>query len=124
MPQQCVNNALCRCTFGGAPSALGVLPTARTMSSNQPVATIMDHKPFLNIRPFPPCNAPSNPTNWKGPVFTPGPCIPVTPAPWVPGAPTHLVGNMPALNNTSTLMCIWGGVISVTFAGQVTEMIP
>jgi hypothetical protein len=124
MALHCVNNAICKCSFGGAPSALGVLPTNRTLSSNQPVATIMDHIPFVNIRPFPPCNAPSNPTNWKGPVFTPGPCVPVTPAPWVVGSPTVLVGNIPALNNTSTLMCTWGGVISVAFAGQATEMIP
>ena len=45
-------------------------------------------------------------------------------APWVPGAPTVLLGNMPALDDTSKLMCTWGGVISVAFPGQVTEQIP
>ena len=124
MPNQCVNNAVCKCTFGGAPSSLGVLPTTMTMSGNQPVATITDFVPFLNIRPFPPCNSPSNPTNWKGPVFTPGPCVPITPAPWAPGSPTVLIGGVPALNDTSKLMCTWGGVISVNFAGQVGEKIP
>lgn len=124
MAQHCVNNAVCQCSFGSAPSSLGVLPTKMTMSGNQPVATILDNIPMVNIGPFSPCNAPSNPTNWKGPVFTPGPCVPITPAPWAPGSPTVLIGGVPALNDTSKLMCAWGGVISVTFAGQVGEMIP
>nr|HMQ13462.1 PAAR-like protein [Candidatus Competibacter phosphatis] len=46
------------------------------------------------------------------------------PAPWVVGSPTVLLGNMPALNNTSTLMCMWAGVITVLQPGQFTEMIP
>jgi hypothetical protein len=57
-------------------------------------------------------------------VLTPMPCVPVIPAPWVPGAPTVLVANMPALNNTSKLMCAWAGVISISLPGQFTEMIP
>jgi len=58
-------------------------------------------------------------------VLTPILCIPVAPAPWVRSAPTMLLlTNMPALNNTSTLMCTWGGVIQVVYPGQVTEQIP
>ena len=55
-------------------------------------------------------------------VLTPMPCIPVTTA-WVPGSATVLVGNMPALNSTSKCMCNWGGVIQVTYPGQVTTSI-
>ena len=51
------------------------------------------------------------------------PCIPVTPAPWVPGAVNVLVCNAPALDNTSLLMCQWGGVISFASPGQFTEQI-
>ena len=48
----------------------------------------------------------------------------MTVAPWAPGAATVLLANMPALDDTSTLMCTWGGVIKVNFAGQATEQIP
>ena len=34
-------------------------------------------------------------------VFTPMPCIPVTAAPWAPGAVGLTINNMPALNVTS-----------------------
>jgi hypothetical protein len=57
-------------------------------------------------------------------VLTPMPCIPVTVASWVPGAPTVLLGGKPALDNTCQLMCMWGGVIQVTVPGQFTEQIP
>src|SRR5215471_3490 len=57
-------------------------------------------------------------------VLTPIPCMPVIPAPWTPGALTVMLGNMPALDNTSICMCAWGGVISITFPGQVTVMEP
>jgi hypothetical protein len=32
--------------------------------------------------------------------------------------------NTPALDNTSKLMCIWGGVIEFVLPGQFTHMIP
>jgi hypothetical protein len=35
--------------------------------------------------------------------------VPVTPAPWVPGAPMTMINGAPALTNTSTCMCTWGG---------------
>jgi hypothetical protein len=35
-----------------------------------------------------------------------------------------LIAHMPALNDTSKCMCMWAGVISITFPGQVTTDIP
>jgi hypothetical protein len=52
------------------------------------------------------------------------PCVPVTSAPWVTGAPTVLIGDVPALNDSSKLTCNWGGVIQITFAGQATVQVP
>jgi len=52
------------------------------------------------------------------------PCIPNTTTPWSPGAPTMMLANQPALDDTSILNCMWGGVIKVNFAGQATEQIP
>nr|BFE96331.1 hypothetical protein GCM10020185_68670 [Pseudomonas brassicacearum subsp. brassicacearum] len=53
------------------------------------------------------------------------PCIPATAAPWIPGgAPTLLLGNMPAIDANSTLMCTWAGVIKIVVPGQVQMLIP
>lgn len=129
MPQHVCSGAMLQCTFGLAPSTLMVLPVNRMMTSYMPAANIMDHVPMVNIMPFGACTSIANPTVASATaaamgVLTPMPCIPVTPAPWVPGAPTVLLGNMPALNNTSKLMCTWLGVISVVSPGQFTEQIP
>lgn len=120
--------ALCQCSFGAAPSSLQVLPQNKTMTT-QPIANIMDHKPMVNIMPFGMCSSMANPqvaaaTAAAMGVLTPQPCVPNTASPWVPGSPTVLVGNQPALNNNSKLMCSWGGVIQITQPGQVSIMVP
>jgi hypothetical protein len=48
----------------------------------------------------------------------------VTAAPWMPGAPTVLIANLPALNDCSKCMCTWGGVIEITNPGQTSTDIP
>ncbi len=121
--------ATLKCSFGVAPSSLLVLPLNRTLVSNMPAANIMDNKPFVNILPFAMCQSLANPmvaaaTAAAFGVLTPMPCIPVTVAPWVPGSPTVLIGNMPALNNSSKLMCSWAGIIEVLVPGQFTTMVP
>ena len=120
--------ATLQCSFGATPSTLVVLPVNRTLTQT-PDANIMDHVPMVNIMSFGPCSAPANPAVIAATAAalgtpTPAPCIPATPAPWVPGAPTVLIANMPALDNTSKLMCIWGGVIQVQNPGQTTVEIP
>lgn len=129
MPKQVVNGALLQCSFGAAPSSLGVLPTNMVNVGGMPAANIMDHKPMMNIKPFGACSSITNPmvaaaTAAASGVLTPQPCIPNTIAPWFPGSPTVLIGNMPALNDTSKCMCLWLGVISVSYAGQSTTDIP
>jgi len=129
MPQHVCMGAMMMCTFGVAPSSLVVLPTNKMITSDVPAANIMDHIPMTNIMPFGMCQSPSNPTVAAATaaalgVLTPMPCVPATPAPWVTGAPTVLLGNMPALDNVSQLMCIWGGVITFTDAGEETVEIP
>ena len=128
MPIQVVNGAMMMCTCGMAPSTLIVLPVNRTMVGGVPAANIMDHIPVVNIPPFGMCISPTNPTVAAATtaalgVLTPMPCVPVTPAPWMPGSPTVPIGNMPALNNTSTCMCTWTGVISITQPGQVQTQV-
>lgn len=128
MPNQCCMGAQMKCSFGMAPSVL--VPTFKPIqTSNMVAANIMDHQPIVNIPPFGMCQSLANPTVAAATAaalgaLTPMPCIPNTPAPWVPGAPTVLLANFPALNNTSKLMCIWGGVIEFVSPGQTTHLIP
>jgi hypothetical protein len=120
--------AMTRCSFGIAPSVLNVMPQNKTMTS-MPLANIMDNKPLVNIMPFGMCQSMANPTVAAATaaalgVLTPMPCVPVVAGPWAPGSPTVLVANQPALNNSSQCFCTWGGVINISFAGQVTIQIP
>lgn len=107
-----------------APSVLNVLPAARVMSS-MALATIMDQVPMVNIQTFGMCSSMANPTVAAATAaafgaLTPMPCVPIIPAPWTPGSPTVLIGGKPALNNSSRLMCAYGGVISITNPGNIT----
>ncbi|MEO8523088.1 MAG: DUF4280 domain-containing protein [Caldimonas sp.] len=129
MPNHVCMGAMLQCSFGVAPSSLVVLPKNKVLTSYVPAANIMDNIPMVNIMPFGMCQSPSNPvvaaaTAAALGVLTPMPCIPATTAPWAPGAATVLLANMPALDDVSTLMCMWGGVIKVNSAGQTTEQIP
>lgn len=128
MAQQVCMGASLQCSFGAAPSSLVVLPVNRVLTGT-PDANIMDNKPIVNILPFGVCSSLANPTVASATsaamgVLTPMPCVPNTPAPWMPGAPTVLLANMPTLNSTSKCMCMWGGVIQITYAGQATVMTP
>ncbi|RZJ07408.1 MAG: DUF4280 domain-containing protein [Rubrivivax sp.] len=129
MPQHVCTGAMLACTFGVAPSTFNVLPKNKMMTSNMAAANIMDNIPMVNIPPFGMCSSPTNPTVAAATaaalgVLTPMPCIPVFPGPWVPGAPTVMLGNLPVLNNTSKLMCAYAGVVSISMPGQMTEMVP
>lgn len=129
MGQQVVMGAMMTCSFGMAPSSLMVMPANRVMVNNMPAANIMDNKPMVNILPFAMCQSLANPTVAAATaaalgVLTPMPCVPVTAAPWAPGAPTVMIANMPALNNDSKCLCNWGGMIAFSMAGQFTTMIP
>jgi hypothetical protein len=117
-----------QCSFGTAPSSMVVLPANKVLATTMPAANIMDNKPMVNILPFAMCTSMANPTVASATaaamgVLTPMPCIPNTTAPWTPGKPTVLIGNMPIINNTSKLMCMWGGVIQVVNPGQTKVMV-
>ena len=134
MALQVCMGAMLQCSFGTAPSALIVTPENKVVTMT-PDANIMDHKPIKNIVSFAMCTTQSNPavaaatsaaTAAAAGVYTPtpAPCVPATASPWTPGAATVLIGNQPALNDTSTLTCSYGGVITVKSAGQTTVQIP
>lgn len=125
MANAVTNGSMLQCSMGMAPVPLIVLPVNRVLAGGQPMANIMDNKPFVNIAPFGMCNSPANPAviaaraaAFGAPV--PGPCVPATAAPWAPGMPTVLVGGAPGLNSTSKCMCAWTGVIQVTTTPAMT----
>ena len=128
MGQLVCAGALLQCSFGAAPAPLAVLPVSG-VTTGAPDATIMDNQPIANIAPFGVCISLANPavaaaTAAAMGVLVPLPCMPVTPAPWAPGSPTVLLGNVPALNSASKLMCAYGGVIAISMPGQTTVAIP
>jgi hypothetical protein len=128
MPNQVCTGATMLCTFGAAPSNFIATPRP-VVTSNMVAGNIMDHIPIANVPPFGMCSSLANPTVASATAaalgaLTPMPCVPVLPAPWVPGAPTVLIANIPALDDTCKLMCMWAGQISLTFAGQATHQIP
>lgn len=121
--------AMMQCSMGMAPSSLVVLPKNLVFTDQVPDANIMDNIPMVNIMPFGMCMSLANPTVAAATaaalgVLTPMPCIPNTPAPWVTGAPTVLLGNFPTLDNVSKLMCIWAGVIQFVTPGEFTVTVP
>ena len=129
MALQVVNGAILQCSFGAAPAPMTELPVHRVWAGTQPAANITDHVSMVNIPSFGMCSCPGNPavasaTTAAAGVLTPMPCVPATVSPWVPGSPTVPMDFQPALNDTSTCVCTYGGVVSVTMAGQQTDFIP
>ncbi len=125
MANPVVNGAMCTCSFGAAPCVLPVTSQQTVLTCGVPQATILDNK----LPTFGMCSCPANPTVAAATaaalgVLTPMPCVPLAPAPWAPGAPTVLVGGQPLLNNTSKLLCGYGGVIQVTMTPALTVQTP
>lgn len=131
MVSHVVNTAVIRCSCAMPPGTapLAVLPLHRMLSSQQPAANIMDHKPMVNIPSFGMCASPSSPgviaaTSAAAGTFTPIPCIPKTVSPWTAGATTVILDQAPVLDDISVCPCLDGGTVSVVYAGQATEWVP
>lgn len=127
MPKYVCMGAVLKCSFGLAPSSLMVVTPPRPMIQNKLKANIMDNKPMMNILPFGMCNSMANPmvvaaTSAAMGVLTPMPCIPVLPAPWIPGG-KEMVANFPALVDNCKLMCAYGGSIEIKFPGHTENTI-
>lgn len=114
------------CSMGMTPGTLNVLPINRVTFENKPAANIQDKVPFLNIAPFGLCNSLANPitaaqTAAALGVLTPGTCTPLVPGPWMPGAIKTKIANQPALTDSSTCVCAYGGQIKVTVGQAFRE---
>ena len=119
-----VTRATTLCTMGLAPGNLIATSQVMTLIGGKPAATIADTAPILNVAPCGMCTSLANPTVASATaaalgVLTPMPCVPSPVGTWVCGC-TTLVGGKPALTNDGTLMCAYGGTISVLNPGQTT----
>lgn len=128
MPMQVCTGAQMTCSFGAAPSVFSASSTD-VMTTSMPAGVIMDHVPMKNVPSFGMCTSEANPAVAAATAAalgtpTPSACVPVLPAPWVPGVPTVLIDNQPALDNTCKLMCAFGGVVTFVTPGQFTHQIP
>lgn len=107
-----VDGAVLKCIAGSAPSKLTVTTDPFTQIEHALVATIFDNQPVVNVKPFGAC------------AILGGPCVPVTPIPWVPGATGILLASpFPLLSADSLLPCAIGGIIQITSAGQSTTFV-
>ena len=128
MANPVVQTATCTCSFGAAPAVLTVTSQQTVSICKMPAATIQDGAALSNVPTFGMCSNPANPTVAAATaaamgVLTPMPCVPATVA-WTPGCPTVMVCKRPLLNNTSKLMCSYGGVIQVTMTPAMTVKVP
>ncbi|HJC01184.1 MAG TPA: DUF4280 domain-containing protein [Candidatus Flavonifractor merdavium] len=128
MANPMVQTAQCTCSFGMAPATLLVTSQMTVTMGGMPAATIMDGAAMSNIPTFGMCTNPANPAVAAATAAalgtpTPAPCLPVTVS-WMPGCPTVMVCGKPLLNNTSKLMCSYGGVIQPMVTPAVTVSTP
>jgi len=127
MPQLATTGALAKCIFGVAPGPLNFLPSYK-VTATTPAGNISDFKPFSNIIPFGMCMSPGNPAVLAATiaalgVLTPVPCTPNISTPWIPMAPTKMIGMMPVVTSVSMQICKFGGLIKINFPGQVTVQV-
>ncbi len=106
------------CPFASGGQAVFVANLSRkAIVTNNQMGNIMDFQPMVNILSFGLCSSMLNPqvaaaTSAAMGALTPQPCVPNVVTPWTPGKVDLLVENAPALLNTDTCQCMWGGTIS------------
>ncbi len=127
MPKLVVNGATLSCDQGVAPASLSVLPVVQADADAQPMATVNDFKPMVNIAPFGMCRTQANPqvaaaSAAANGVLTPQPCIPVTTSPWSPGAGISKLHEVKLLTDDSTCKCAWTGTIKIDAAGSAVDV--
>lgn len=121
------------------------LDTGGAFASSKPMATVKDHIPNLNIRPFGMCKSQGNPAVKAA--GKPAPCTPKTETSWIGGSTLHVsnkntnmtanagtsasaktntdaTGQARVLNDSSVLACAYGCVITVLDPGQSTITVP
>jgi hypothetical protein len=112
MPNLVCTGATLQCSFGAMPATFAA--SGIQTSAGGPVGVVTDVT-TANVPPFGICTSPSNPGASSG---SPPPCIPVLLAPWSPGSARVTIGGVSALDDSCQCTCTWGGVVTVSAAGQ------
>jgi hypothetical protein len=121
MPSQVCTGASLQCSFGSAPSTFAA--SGVEVSATAAAGVVTDVTPS-NVPPFGLCTSLANPqvaaaTTAASGTLTPQPCQPVL-SPWTPGSSEVTIGSVPALDDSSQCSCAWGGVVTVSAAGQTS----
>lgn len=119
--------SLLSCSSGVSPDTLIVLPDTNVIMEGMLAGNMMDMIPFANIPGFIECISLVNPevlsaTIAAAGVLTPMPCTPMTFEPWITEDVTVLVTELPALDQTSILICDYAGVIVVDEPGNFSVL--
>lgn len=118
------SKAKIKCSCGDKISTLTVFPDRTICLTGEPQANIGDHIAMRNIAPFGKCHTTAYPATGSATAanhgkLTPMPCVPNTPFPWMNGKNDVLLKGQPALLKSSSCRCVYGGVITFTYDGQV-----
>jgi hypothetical protein len=114
MPSLVCTGATLQCSFGAMPSTFAA--SGLQTSAGSPAGVVTDMTP-ANVPSFGMCSAPSNPQ--VAAAHAPQPCLPVLAAPWQPGSARVTINGVSALDDSCTCTCTWGGVVTVSAAGQL-----
>jgi hypothetical protein len=119
MPAAVCTGATLQCSFGTTPATFAASGTQA--SATAPVGVVTDTD-AANVPPFGLCMSLANPqvasaTAAATGVLTPQPCQPVL-SPWTPGSARVTIAEVAALDDSSQCACTWGGVVTVSNAGQ------
>jgi Domain of unknown function (DUF4280) len=114
------DGAVLQCSFGTTPSTFSASST--DVSGTEAAAGAVTDVGSENVPPFGMCTSLSNPqvasaTAAANGALTPQPCQPVL-SPWTPGSSGVTIDGNPALDDSSTCSCSWGGTITIGSAGQ------
>ncbi len=121
MPYLVCTGATLECSFGSRPAAFAA--SGVEVSAGSPAGVVTDFVPLANVPSFGMCSSLANPEVAKATadalgVLTPMPCVPLLSSPWLPGSTQVTIGEVSALDDSSSCQCTWAGLVTVEDAGQ------
>lgn len=106
-----------KCSMGEKEVELAALPVPIKYEGNE-LISVLNFIPYLNIPSLGKCKSPANPMVIANKMM-PNTCVPMTIAPWSPGAKKlKVLGGTAALMEKDTNMCMWAGKVEITDPGQ------